>query len=233
MRYAVNVSMLEQFNRYLLERCTYQQLLDSVFDRDEESMPMRLGTAFHAILEDPEAHRHTLGDGSQGRGYYGEPGLLALTQETLDQALQYVPVLGSREMKGQTQFMMDDGNILVVSMRCDHIVGSSIIDHKSKWTKPPSDYNIGSVVDQYMDSVQGLYYIKGFCADSVQYVIYWMSQTHPWAEIEHIQTVTITAPSNLDEILSDHCKHFYEWAGNVGLMDNLIERAERTPLEIF
>lgn len=233
MRYAVNVSLLETFNRYLHDRCTMQQLKDTAFKASEATQYMDLGTAFHAVLEDPEAHRYTITNDESVREYYGVDGMLAMTEETVNQALVHVPVLGSRELTGKSRWRMPDGNDLVVTMRLDHLLGSRVIDHKSKWSQPPNDYQLGRTVEQYLDSMQGLYYIHAFQCDSVQYVIYWMNYQYPLAEIEHIQTVTLTAPDNLVQLLQHHAEHFYEWAGNVGLLPSMITRAERTTVDEF
>lgn len=237
MQYAVSVTMLQAFNRYLCDeenKVTQQHVIDDILHKSEESLQMQWGSLFHAILEDPDKHRFDVDSGDRKVTYYGDV-QMCITPETLEQCLRVIPALGIRESSNTKVYTMDNGDEIFVTMKADHVVGESIHEHKSRWNKALDEagYEITSQRDKREQSIQAHFYADAFNCHTVRYNIFYLSNTQPLTLLEHIETITFDVFDRVHQLCRSHVAHFMEFAENNGLLNHLHGRMSRVDLQPF
>lgn len=236
MQLAVSVTMLQKFNRYLCDvdnRVTQQDMVKDITQKSEETNAMRWGALFHSILEDPKPHLFTVdsGDGTV-REFYGNEEM-CIAPETLFACQHFVPVMGVRECKTVKSYIMDNGDEVFVTMKADHVSGETIYEHKSRWNKELSDYEIEKTRTKYESSIQAKFYADAFHCKEVRYNVFYMANGSPVTTCEHIETVTLGLFENVHHECRAFVQHFMEMATNNGIISHLHGRMSRVDLQPY
>lgn len=160
----VSVTMLNSFRLLMTEDWMDAARFDAeVRGERAPTRQMRLGSAIHAILENPTAH--AVGD-LDAPGEYcatvdGEE--FVFPREIIEPCLAVVELGGVAECKAALDYDIDGEQVTVVG-KADRLVGNSVIEYKSKWGRFD--------VKDYAAALQWRYYLRLFRAARVRYHVF-------------------------------------------------------------
>lgn len=146
----VSATELEQYRYYLYnDWLDFPTLVDRLRGVRDETIEMRAGTAFHALLEDASEGREI--DHVERDGFY--------FRLNLDSSLSLPPM---REIKTEREYTIGGETVVLVSM-ADAILGRKVWDHKLT-----GDFD----AENYIDSMQWRTYLTLFDADEFVYNVF-------------------------------------------------------------
>lgn len=157
----ISTTTLESFRLYMeMDWMTEEKLLDSIKGVFVPTPQMMAGSAYHKILEAPDAFRQT--DGAyvcEGRRF---------PSSSVLPALELIDLAGPCELK-ETKVYRIGGRDVTVVAQVDQLLRSWIIERKTKWS--PFDYA------GYADSFQWRFYLDIFDgASGVCYQVFCMDE---------------------------------------------------------
>ena len=165
MKLRVSTTTIDQFNKILTTAYVKEKdVIDSIKGIFVENRKMQLGSAFHAILEDP----HTAFD-RYCRQYGGTGGFLSpdgfiFPFDVITTAYDYVDYnFPFFEIKHTKEYQVAGHSVTVVA-KVDQLKGNFIIEHKTTWS--------GFAYSRYSQSLQKDFYMDIFGADRVVYKVF-------------------------------------------------------------
>jgi hypothetical protein len=162
----ISTTTLESFRLFMDQDWMAEaDLINSIKGIREETPQMRLGTAFHSVLETPDHYRVPLGYLCDG---------FSFPDATMQQPLDLIDRRGVFEVKATKQF----GPHTVVA-KADHIVGTSIAEHKTTC----SSFD----VDKYLQSYQWRFECAIFEPSSITYRVFCLED--PKEHIVHLRSI--------------------------------------------
>lgn len=150
------------FNR--LESMTAEDLQQRLLREAEPNEKMLMGTAFHAVLEDPPAEINTI----EKNGF--------TFRIDCDSEITIPPV---REIRANNHYMINGIDVCLTG-GCDGIDGRKVIDHKLTFNPNP---------DTYFESFQWRAYLDIFSADVFEYYLYHATEKKGEVVIKDISTL--------------------------------------------
>lgn len=161
---------------------------------------MRLGTAFHRVLETPARYRVPLGYLCDGFHF---------PDATMREPLALIDRRGTFEVKGT---MLVDGHTIVA--KADQIVGAAIVEHKTT----TSSYDI----DKYLPSYQWRYEAAIFQPVSITYRTFLLEEpTGQIVGLRGIEGVTVYPYPALEADCRDLVRQFVDYVKQRGLTSYL------------
>lgn len=151
----ISVTTIEAY-RYFLEYewKTEAELIANIRGEFTPNNYMRAGTAFHNILETPEACRTPSGYASGG---------IAFDKDSIDQCLALYDQRGAFEVKTTKDYHVNGETVTVVA-KADQLLGLEVVETKTKWA--PFD------IDGYLAACQWRYYLDIFEARRACYKVF-------------------------------------------------------------
>jgi len=203
------VTALESYRRVLQEEYAREdELIASIKGKPfEPNQYMLAGTAFHAILADPDKHR----EGDKDGGYYTSKGWF-FDEETTDVAVLHVGK-GSCEVPGFKIFQTSHGPITVNGI-CDRINGKIIRDAKATWSTPDAK--------NYERSLQWKLYLQLFEADQFAYDIFAFSEPKDgFCKLRDIVSFNLFRYPEIGADCERWVRDFVQWADDRHLLGYL------------
>lgn len=196
----IAVTTIEQFRRYCAGTTTLENLLSSIRGEFTPSQWMELGTAFHAILEEPSKYvvfcdQH--GEATEHHAYLCDD--LFFPAEAIEPCIDAMDYSGAFEVKTSKKYFVGSEEVTVVA-KCDQLLGMTVIENKTRWGQ--FDY------DGYAESCQWRFYLDIFNVEAVKYNVFCMNYTvSRGIELNSIETFTMhdycDLQSDLQQLLSD------------------------------
>jgi hypothetical protein len=159
----VAVTLLDEYRRFVnFDYISESEMIAKIKGAFTPSRPMELGTAFHAIIEDPQEHY------IEGYGMYVAPNGIEFGPEVIEGALPYITPGGVFEVKATKDYHVN-GELVTVVAKADKLVNAEVEEQKTRW----SAWDI----DSYLDSYQWRWYLEIFEAVKVKYNVFRLSET--------------------------------------------------------
>lgn len=211
----ISVTKIEQYRRYRAGLNSLADLLESITGAFRPSWQMERGTAFHSILEEPALYMKW-GSGLDGRPeveFHYECDGLPFPADVVHKCTNVIDYSGAFEMKTVKEFVTEYGVVNVVG-KCDQVIGTKVIENKTKWS--PFDY------DGYADSCQWRFYLSMFNVSEVKYNVFCMSISRGEVELKSIEVFSMFDYATLEydvmELLTDfvhfiitqNLQHYFE-----------------------
>ncbi len=191
----ISVTTIESYRRYLGGVDDEKKLIDSITKRSPPTENMMRGTAFHSILESP------------GQYYIEQSNIydcnsIVFNAEIVNQCIPVIDYSGAFEMSN-TKIYSIDGEQITVSGRCDQIIGSKVVENKTKW----STFDI----DSYQESCQWRFYIDIYNVSAVKYNVFCMSALVAGIRLNSIEVFEMHPYPNLKNDVNFLLKQFVEY----------------------
>ncbi len=176
---------------------------------------MDAGTAFHAVLADPEKHRECY-FGSDGEPFdLFESGDYTFSTDAVATALDVVGD-GVCEVPGSKVYQTLHGPILITGT-CDRIAGKCIRDAKAKFTTPHAG--------DYEQSIQWRLYLDLFGADCFTYDLFAFSQPKDgFCALRDIVSFKLWRYPSLEQDCERWVRAFVDWADIRNLLKHMQSR---------
>jgi hypothetical protein len=139
--------------------CTTEAMIKYFTEPFEPNRKMSLGSAFHAIIENPAK--------CLKEDFY-ESNNIKYPKDVIEKALSFLDLSFPKEIKITKEYEIEGLPITLV-MVADQAIGRYVIENKTTWRK--------IVYQKYADSVQWRYYLEGFEADKVIYNAFLFKET--------------------------------------------------------
>lgn len=177
---AVRVTRLESFRRYRDEQDFEQSakmcetLVQDIINPALPTRKMQMGTAFHAVLANPEEYKWNAGEHFYYAHGFGFP------SHVIESAMQHIDYSGLFEIATHKTYSIDDTDFLVTGT-CDHILGTIITDFKTRWFEGTewSVWDDNQLRETYESSYQWRLYLDMFDCDMFRYLIVAMRDRSP------------------------------------------------------
>lgn len=149
----ISATQLETYRRYMLDKISLQQLIDSWTKQTEPSIKMKTGSIFHAKIQGME---------------YEEDAMINIDDNDIKHAMTKVDSRSKIfEYKLRTPINTAYGAVMFTGV-ADHIVGNVV--HEFKTTFSAFNY------DQYAESMQWRAYCYLFGVEKVKYHVWTLSE---------------------------------------------------------
>lgn len=200
----ISTTTLEAFRLYqTADWFPEQDLINTITGVRVETGAMRLGTAFHAVLEDPDRYRVFTGYSCDG---------FSFPDATMRPALALIDRSGPFEVKSQATLL---GHTVVA--KADQIVGARIYEHKT--TTNSFD------ADKYLASFQWRFMAAIFQPVSVTYRVFLLEEPREGiVGLKGMETVTVYPYPALRTDCETLLRQFLDYVTTRGLTAHL-ERA--------
>lgn len=177
-----------------------QSVIDNIKGIYKPSWQAEHGTAFHNIIETPEACRVPEGYRSNG---------VLFSAEDIAECLPCFDRRGVFELKATKDYVID-GRLCTVVTKIDQAIGGHIGETKTKWRSFD--------IDEYMSSMQWRYYLDSYEALSVQYNVFCFDKRASGAiELKSIERFRLYPYPDLHADCVEMLSRFVEFVDAKGL----------------
>ena len=196
----ISVTTIEQFRRYVAGITSLGDLIEGIKGTFTPTAKMQLGTAAHAIIENPEAYKvyeNIHGENSLEMMYKCDD--IYFPADAIEPCIGVMDYSGDFEVKTTKEYSVFGEPVTVVA-KCDQLIGMMVIENKPKWS--PFDYN------GYYDSCQWRFYLDIFNVHGVRYNVFCMNNTQSRGiELNSIETFSmhdyVGLQDDITRLLSD------------------------------
>lgn len=159
----ISTTLIESFRLFLsADWMEEADLIKSIRGEFIQTKPMRMGTAFHSILEKPEAHVLALGDAYVCDGF-------TFPGEVVRPCLALIDHAGIFEVKATKLYRVPGlAEPVTVVAKVDQLLGSRVIENKTKWS--------AFEFDRYAESYQWRFYADIFEPSCVTYNVFCLDE---------------------------------------------------------
>lgn len=191
-----------------IECVSEQDLINTICRVRTPSVKMELGTAFHAVLQEPDIaaynYKRTFG---KDDGYMSADGRVLFPRYVIAACLPSIERGFPFEVKRTFITKAADGTDCEIVGMADQWQGNIVNEHKTKWSA--FDY------DTYANSVQWMWYLLIFGAEAVRYKVFELTYSEQSQTVDYRGTNIFTLREfygmrkYLDEILSGFVRFVY------------------------
>jgi hypothetical protein len=193
----VSATNLESYRRYINEKTTLDQLIDSILRRFEPNDKMIKGTKFHEMLQskDPAPYKEFF------------------SQDCITASRNFMDYRSPLfEIKVRKHYETRHGIVSLTGM-ADQIIGNKVVEIKTTYS--PIQY------DTYSDSLQWRVYCDVFQAPEVQYNVFEFKDTLA-NDFKNCAFFNFFAPANNHETINQWVSDYTDFLYLVGL-ENALE----------
>lgn len=194
----ISATKLESFRYYLTtDKKTQAQFIEECKVKSEPSKKMRMGTAFHDILENPlllaKCDEFVEVDGFKFK------------VEDCKKGINLIDYDFPFEVKTTKEFEVA-GDIITIVTKVDQLVGMRVKEHKTRW----SEFKI----EKYMDSLQPKLYNNVFEVQATDFIVFEMKDLKSGIKLQDIHQFSVPHSANDTQIALDY---LYEFVGFIHL----------------
>lgn len=205
----ISTTTVESYRRYMaLDYVQESELIASIKGLFIPTKPMKMGSAFHSILEKPGDC--VCADGYQSDGF-------KFSAEVINPCLEIFNPAGVFEVKQTRVYTLPSGEQVTVVSKADQLLAKRVIENKTRWS--------GFDFDSYFDSCQWKFYLDVFEADMLTYNVFCLSEnTAGQIKLGSIETFNLFPYPRLHEDCAEQLSKFVDYVHSRGLEPHLQER---------